>query len=201
MPNVPTEYVFLILVVLTMLVYGCNRATPTPKPVPKPSAAGSPKTTPDADGELVTERTDVGGGLYIDPVANPDGEKWYKVERNGQVYYESQLFRDERAERAQAAVDREKKRSELAIDLDDVSGNSDRLLAAMDEFYDYGDPTYSPGLIFHEAGKRFGFDPEYTQKLISDMHKRGLVKTELIDDPDMHPFDRVDRWRIVKVEK
>ena len=124
--------------------------------------------------------------------------KWYNVVRNGVAYSESQAYRDEQKRLAQEEKERQRRRETLNIDLDDVEGNANKLLEMLNQVYTFDDPKYKPDIIFKEAGDRFGFEFIYVGKLINNLCDRQLVYCEYDTDPNLHPRDMLDFWRLTK---
>lgn len=125
-------------------------------------------------------------------------ERWYKVVRNGTEYWESETFRRNEDLAAAQKAQRTKLRIERSFNEHDVVANADLLMELLEECYQFGDPTFRPDVIYRRAGEKFGFEPDYVGTLVNNLVHRKLVRFEYDPNPNLHPKDSLDYWRLHK---
>jgi hypothetical protein len=135
------------------------------------------------------------------PVINPpeDEEGWRRIElSDGRVLWESERGRQERECRAREEAERAAVREATGFVAEDMDGNADRLMEALESCYRFGDPDFDPTIIFTEAARRFGFESDYVGHLVNNLVRRNIVTFEYTRDRSLHPRDVLDHWRLSK---
>jgi uncharacterized membrane protein len=87
---------------------------------------------------------------------------------------------------------------EHQADKEDITVHADRLLALIESFYEFGDPTFEPGQIYVRAEAESSYTPSEVDELIENLSQRGLVELEYRPGPSSHPAEEYDYWRLLK---
>ena len=124
-------------------------------------------------------------------------EQWYKVTRNGVEYWESETSRRNNALAAEEKLKRAEIRTKTGFQEHDIERNADRFMELLDECYQFGDPSFNPSEIYIQAGEKLGYESNYIGKLINNLVDRKLVIFEYDPNPNLHPKDSLDYWRLI----
>jgi len=127
-------------------------------------------------------------------------ENWFKVVKNGVVYWESETYRSEQKQLAEQRRARAEIRMSTGFKEHAIEENADRLMALLESFYPFGDADFNPQSVFLKAEMTYGYEADYLKLLISNLVQRKVVRFEYISDPDVDPRDALDYWRLHKIE-
>ena len=129
---------------------------------------------------------------------NIKDEKWFKTVKNDVEYWESETSRQEKELRLERKEERRILRDSLNINEENVEENADLLMDMLEKFYTFGDPSFEPNIIYLRSEEEYGFEPEYVDTLIKNLTNRKILNFEYTKDPEIHPKDVLDHWRLIK---